>query len=146
MDESVEPISDYIINSLTKMIDRDEIIREVCLRQNIFWEAGESLVNQIETQNKGLLQKHRSPLLFILSMLFASVGLIGSLVVFYALVSTIYTIWKTNGGLIDGALWIYNFWGLFPLLLMSMGMALSGILGLVRAVKGLSRENQEEEM
>jgi len=146
MDESVEPISDYIINSLTKMIDRDEIIREVCLRQNIFWEAGESLVNQIETQNKGLLQKHRSPLLFILSMLFASVGLIGSLVVFYALVSPIYTIWKTNGGLIDGALWIYNFWGLFPLLLMSMGMALSGILGLVRAVKGLSRENQEEEM
>lgn len=145
MEESADTLKEFVINSLARIVDRDDVIKEVCLRQNVFWDEGKSLVDQIEHENSVQLQKRKSPLLLILSMLFAAVGLIWGLFVFYALVFPIYSMWRTKGGLIDGALWIYNFWGFFPQLLMSTGMAISGILGINHALKKLKGENTEDD-
>ena len=144
MEEEKETIKEYVVNSLARMVDRDEIIKEVCLRQNVFWEDSESLVNRIECENKTQLEKRKGPLLLIVSCIFTLVGLSWALYTYYALVFPIYTIWKEQGGLAHGALWIYDFWRFFPQLLMSTGMAVSGILGVVHAVKGLRGENVEE--
>lgn len=144
MEEDIPTVKEYVINSLAKMTDRDEIIKEVCLRENCFWAEGESLVNRIESDNKIQLEKRKSPLMLILSSLFAAAGLVWALFSFYGLVVPIYTIWKERGGLVEGALWIYNFWSLFPSLLLSTGMAILGLFGVIHSVKGLRGEEVED--
>jgi len=141
MEEAIPTVKEYVINALAKMTDRDEIIKEVCLRENCFWEEGESLVNRIESENKIQLEKRKSPLMLIMSSLFAATGLVWALFSFYGLVAPIYTIWKEHGSLVEGALWIYNFWSLFPFLLMSTGMTISGIFGVIHSVKSLRGEH-----
>jgi hypothetical protein len=145
MEESNEPIKEYVVNSLAKMTDRDDVIREVCLRENIHWDDGEALVCQIESQNKLELEKRKSPLLMAASGIFTIVGFAWALYSFYGLVFPIYVIWEEHGGLAHGFLWGYDFWRLFPQLLMSTGMAVSGILGLVHAFRGLREEKSDED-
>ena len=144
MEESKVTVNDYVVSSLARMVDRDDIITEVCLRQNCNWEDGESLVYRIESENIAQLEKRKGPLLLVASSIFTLVGLCWALYSFYGLVFPIYVIWKEQGGLAHGVLWIYDFWRFFPQLLMSTGMAVSGILGVVHAVKGLRGENVEE--
>jgi hypothetical protein len=144
MEEPNPTVKEYVINALVKMTDRDEIIREVCLFQNCFWEEGESLVYRIESENKPQLEKKKSPLLLVLSSLFAVSGLAWALFSFYELVAPIYFMWKEHRGLVDGVVWIYNFWLLFTFLLMGTGMAISGIFGVRHAIKGLKGEESEE--
>ncbi|EKD88572.1 MAG: hypothetical protein ACD_34C00459G0001 [uncultured bacterium] len=144
MQESLEATKEFVVNGLAKMVDRDLIVKEVCLRQNCFWEEGESLVNRIESENRSRLEKSKSPLMLILSSLFATAGLVWALFSFYGLVAPIYLMWKEHRGLVHGALWIYNFWSLFPFLLMSTGMTISGIFGVIHSVKRLRGEDVEE--
>lgn len=144
MQEPLETTKEYIVNNLAKMVDRDLIIKEVCLRQNCFWEEGELLVNRIESENRSRLEKSKSPLMLILSSIFTAAGLVWALFSFYGLVAPIYLMWKEHGGLVHGALWIYNFWTLFPFLLMSTGMTISGIFGVIHALKWLRGEDVEE--
>ena len=144
MEKVIPTVKEYVINALVKITDRDEIIKEVCLRENCSWYEGESLVNRIESDNKIQLEKRKSPLMLIMSSLFAAAGLVWALFSFYGLVAPIYTIWKERGGLVEGALWIYNFWSLFPSLLMSTGMTIAGLFGIIRSVKGLRGEEVEE--
>jgi hypothetical protein len=144
MDDPLETIEEYIVNSLAKMTDRALIIQEVCLRQNCFWDEGESLVNRIESNHRLQLEKKKNPLMLVLSSLFALSGLVLALFSFYALVAPIYIMWKKGGGLADGVVWIYNFWMLFTFLLMGTGMTISGLFGVIHSVKSLRMEEFEE--
>jgi hypothetical protein len=130
-----------VLDELAKMTDRDLIIKEVCLRQNCFWDEGERLVEKIESENLTQLEKRKSPLLLILSALFTAAGLVWALFSYYWLVAPIYRIWKEQGGLVEGAHWIYNFWSLFPFLLMSTGMTISGVFGIIASVKRMRGED-----
>ena len=145
MEAPLETINDYVVNELAKMTDRDLIIKEVCLRQNCFWDEGERLVNKIEDENRNQLEKRKSPLMLILSSLFAAAGLVWALFSFYGLAAPIYTMWKEQGGLVEGVFWVYNFWSLFPFLLMSTGMTISGVFGVIHAVKRLKGEDIDED-
>ncbi len=140
MDNPVESLNEYVVNELAKMTDRDLIIKEVCLRQNCFWDEGERLVCKIEEENRKQLEKRKSPLMLVMSSLFAAAGLVWALFSFYGLVAPIYTMWKEQGGLAEGVLWIYNFWSLFPFLLMSTGMTISGTIGIIHSIKRLRGE------
>lgn len=102
MEESTPTVKEYVINALAKMTDRDEIIKEVCLLQNCFWEEGESMINRIESDYKLQLKKKKSPLMLVLSSLFAVSGLVWALFSYYALVAPIYVMWRQHGGLADG--------------------------------------------
>jgi hypothetical protein len=144
MEKPLETIKEYVVDELVKMTDRDLIIKEVCLRQNCFWDEGERLVNTIESENKIQLEKRKSPLMLILSSLFAAAGLVWALVSFYGLVAPIYAMWKEHGGLVEGVLWIYNFWMLFTFLLMGTGMAISGMFGVIHSIKRLRGEAVED--
>lgn len=144
MEEAIPTVKEYVIDALVKMTDRDEIIKEVCLRENCFWDEGESLVNRIESENKIQLEKRKSPFMLILSFFFAAAGLVGALYSFYGLAAPIYSIWKERSGLAEGALWIYNFWSLFPLLLLCTGMTITGLFGVIHSVKGLRGEEMED--
>ncbi|MBA4384387.1 MAG: hypothetical protein C0410_06600 [Anaerolinea sp.] len=144
MEEPKETLKEYVVRSLARMMDRDEIITEVCLRLNCSWGDGEDQIYQIEQENAAQLQKRKGPLLLVASALFALAGFCWAVYSFYGLVFPIYVIWKEQGGLAHGVLWIYDFWRFFPQLLMSTGMAVSGMLGVVHAVKGLRGEIVEE--
>lgn len=144
MEEAIPTVKEYVIDALVKMTDRDEIIKEVCLRENIDWDDGEALVCQIENGNRSQLEKRKSPLLMVASCLFTIVGFAWALYSFYRLVFPIYVIWKEFGGLAHGILWVYDFWRFFPQLLMSTGMAISGIFGVRHALKGLKGEEDLE--
>ena len=145
MEEPLETINDYVVNELAKMTDRDLIIKEICLRQNCFWDEGERLVKKIEDENRNQLEKRKSPLMLILSSLFAAVGLVWALFSFDGAAAAIYTMWKEHGGLVEGVFWVYNFWSLFPFLLMSTGMTISGVFGVIHAVKRLKGEDIDED-
>ena len=54
-----------------------------------------------------------------------------------------FRIWKEQGGLVEGALWVYNFWSLFPFLLMSTGVTISGVFGIIASAKRLRGEDAE---
>jgi len=144
MEESKETIKEYVVRPLARMVDRDDIITEVCLRLNCCWEDGEAQIYQIEQENAAQLEKRKGPLLLVASSIFTLVGLSLALYSFYGLVFPIYVIWKEQGGLAHEILWIYDFLRFFPQLLMSTGMTISGIFGVVHAVKGLRGENVEE--
>lgn len=144
MEKPLVTIKEYVVDEMAKMSDRDLIIKEVCLRQDCFWDEGERLVNTIESENKIQLEKRKSPLMLILSSVFAAAGLVWALFSFYGLVVPIYAMWRENGGLVEGALWIYNFWMLFTFLLMGTGMAISGIFGVIHSLKRLRGEVVED--
>ncbi|MRS04127.1 hypothetical protein EG832_13050 [bacterium] len=69
MDQPNETLNEYVVNELAKMMDRDLIIKEVCLRQNCFWDEAERLVLSIEDENRKQLEKRKSPLMLVLSSL-----------------------------------------------------------------------------
>jgi hypothetical protein len=141
-----ESVKEYVITELARLTDRDIILKEVCLRQNCFWEEAERLVNRFENENRVQLEKRKSPLLLVLSSLFASAGLVWALLSFYAIMAPIYQMWKEHGGLVDGIVWIYNFWMLFTFLLMGTGMTISGVFGMIHSIKRLKGVEVEESL
>ncbi|PKN99321.1 MAG: hypothetical protein CVU42_08705 [Chloroflexi bacterium HGW-Chloroflexi-4] len=97
MQDPIESTPKFVLDELAKMTDRDLIIKEVCLRQNCFWDDGERLVEQIESENITQLEKRKSPILLILSSLFTAAGLVWALFSFYGLVAPIFEFGRNKG-------------------------------------------------
>ncbi len=61
-------IQNYIIEQLSHAVDPDDLILELCERQNLTWQEAEALVTRVRTENQDLISRKQSPLLVALAL------------------------------------------------------------------------------
>lgn len=131
------PTRQYILKRLSAFAERDDIIREVCLRDGLRWSECEALVEEVQEDNSPAILRRKSPILIIILLGNSLLGLI----------CIIYAIWE----LFEPALVQGRFtWAMVPhilntgqayggLLLVGMAGLLSGLTGLVGLLYHLIR-------
>ncbi|MGD0175121.1 MAG: hypothetical protein ABSC61_11970 [Anaerolineales bacterium] len=55
-------ISQYILDRLSAAGNREDLIRDVCLREGIQWPEAEALVNQVEAEDEKIILRRQSPI------------------------------------------------------------------------------------
>ncbi len=71
-----EDIAKFILDRLSAADDRDDLIRDVCLREGIRWPEAEALVNQVEADDAKTILRRQSPINLTNALMFALAGMI----------------------------------------------------------------------
>jgi hypothetical protein len=72
MDKKI--LSKLILDRLIAAGNRDDLIREICLRQGIQWAEAEALVAEVEAENEKTIFRRQSPIALTTSIMFALAG------------------------------------------------------------------------
>jgi hypothetical protein len=66
----------YILHRLSASANRDDVIREVCLRGDLLWPDAEALVEDVEETNSREIERRRSPIEITTALMVAAFGLL----------------------------------------------------------------------
>jgi hypothetical protein len=80
-----QDISKYILDRLSAADDRDDLIRDVCLREGIRWPEAEALVNQVAADDEKTILRRQSPINLTNALMFALAGMLLTAISAYAL-------------------------------------------------------------
>jgi hypothetical protein len=75
-------LSEYVVDTLGRGVPRNDILLEVCKRSGMNWQEAERFVTVIEVKDSKKLEKHRSPLMFMIGL---AMVIEGSVQVLYAI-------------------------------------------------------------
>jgi hypothetical protein len=70
------PLNAYIIKQLSKGVDEDDLIFEICEKHRLNWEDGKNLVEKIKSENEGDISSRQLPARSILAVATLAIGLI----------------------------------------------------------------------
>jgi hypothetical protein len=73
MDE--QSLNDYIVKRLVKSIPQNEIIRELCQNNGMYWTDAEILVKRVLAENSYVVARRQAPLLLGIAFLSLALGL-----------------------------------------------------------------------
>jgi len=120
-----QDISKYILDRLSAAEDRDDLIRNICLREGIPWPEAEALVSQVATEDEKIILRRQSPIDLTNAFMYSLAGMLITGFSAYAL------FWP--------AVESGNFsWGLiFNLVRYGYQMALLLLVGLTLAIGGM---------
>jgi hypothetical protein len=138
MDASLEKqLIEYIVQELLRSTDRNKIIAEVCQRADISWVEGEYLLERTERENKRLLHTRKDPKRMFLGILAAGGGFLWFIVSLVRLLIPIVTFWWNNGRHISGVFWVNDFWNLLLQMVISLVLAVGGVVITQRRLKAI---------
>jgi hypothetical protein len=69
-------ISQYILERLSAAGDREDLIRDVCLREGIRCPEAEALVNQVEAEDEKIILRRQSPIDLTNAIMYALAGML----------------------------------------------------------------------
>jgi hypothetical protein len=129
-------LSKFILERLSAAGNRDDLIRDVCLREGIQWPEGEALVEEVETENEKTILRRQSPIALTTSMMFA---LAGMLITGFATYNLFWPVFLEGN---FSLLFILNLIGyghpMALVLLIGLTMAIGGMIGFFNTVFQLS--------
>jgi hypothetical protein len=71
-----QDISKFILERLAAAGNRDDLIRDVCLRAGIAWPEAEALVDQVEAKDEKTILRRQSPVALTTSIMFVLAGML----------------------------------------------------------------------
>jgi hypothetical protein len=69
-------ISKFILDRLSAAGNREDLIRDVCLREGIQWPEAEALVNQVEAEDEKIILRRQSPIDLTNAFMYALAGML----------------------------------------------------------------------
>ncbi|GEM_PF-2724083 len=69
------PLNAYIIKQLSKGVDEDDLIFEICEKNRLDWDAGKNLVEKIKSENEGDIASRQLPIKSMLAVATLAIGL-----------------------------------------------------------------------
>jgi hypothetical protein len=70
-----QDLSKLILERLSAAANRDDLIRDVCIRRGITWPEAEAMVNEVEAENERTILRRQSPINLIGSLMYSLAGM-----------------------------------------------------------------------
>jgi len=70
-----QTLSKLILDRLIAAGNRDDLIRDICLREGIQWAEAEALIEGVEAENEKIIFRRQSPVALTTSIMFALAGM-----------------------------------------------------------------------
>jgi hypothetical protein len=130
--------SKFILDRLSAAGNRDDLIRDVCLREGIRWPEAEALVEEVEAEDEKSILRRQSPVVFTNSLMYSLAGMLLTAFASYNL------FWPALEEKNFSILFLYNLvvygYQQVPLLLIGLTLAIWGMIGFFDTLFQLNRK------
>ena len=131
-----QTLSKLILDRLSAAGNRDDLIRDICLREGILWPEAEALVAEVEAEGEHIIFRRQSPVALTTSIMFT---LAGMLLTGFAAYSLFWPVLQERNFSLYYIFYLVQYgYQMALLLLIGLTMAIGGMIGFFNTVFQLS--------